>query len=302
MGPAALCDHWCLVGRSSAPGDLQAALKRLGRTDLAPSVDRARGTLWHLHDPTVVLRLPRRASDPVAVLRNQVRRDIGSLSQRLPAGGRGAAHVLRAAPLVERPTSSRQPASPAGRSRSARALSLLSQCPRYLKAHGLHPQAPRAPQCRADPGESAADRPSGRSEVTKSQYVLQLMHLDFHHGSRKVLTRAGERITPLLVASSTIARGSCPRPVVHQRRHRATRAWLLQALRKVGLPRSLMNDRGSAMMSGEFTAGLIALGILHVPTLPRSPHVNGKQEAWWSQVECRLLPMFEGEASLRSSS
>lgn len=32
------------------------------------------------------------------------------------------------------------------------------------------------------------------------EYVLQLMHLDFHHGSRQVLTRAGERITPRLVA------------------------------------------------------------------------------------------------------
>lgn len=58
-----------------------------------------------------------------------------------------------------------------------------------------------------------------------------------------------------------------------------------QALQKVGLPRSLMSDRGSAMMSGEFTAGLHRLGILHVPTLPRSPHVNGKQENLWSRVE-----------------
>jgi putative transposase len=31
-------------------------------------------------------------------------------------------------------------------------------------------------------------------------YVLQLLHLDFHEGSRKILTRTGERITPLLVA------------------------------------------------------------------------------------------------------
>jgi putative transposase len=37
-----------------------------------------------------------------------------------------------------------------------------------------------------------------------------------------------------------------------------------------------MTDRGSAMISAEFTAGLHALGILHVPTLPYSPHVNGK--------------------------
>ena len=71
-----------------------------------------------------------------------------------------------------------------------------------------------------------------------------------------------------------------------------------QALAKVGLPRSLMSDRGSAMMLCEFTAGLTALGILHVPTLPRSPHVNGKQENLWSRVEGRLLAMLEGEANL----
>jgi transposase InsO family protein len=48
---------------------------------------------------------------------------------------------------------------------------------------------------------------------------------------------------------------------------------LCQALQKVGLPRSLMSDRGSAMISGEFAAGLHHLGILRLPTLPYSPHV-----------------------------
>jgi transposase InsO family protein len=48
---------------------------------------------------------------------------------------------------------------------------------------------------------------------------------------------------------------------------------LCQALQKVGLPRAIMSDRGSAMISGEFTTGLHRLGVLHLPTLPRSPHV-----------------------------
>ena len=43
-----------------------------------------------------------------------------------------------------------------------------------------------------------------------------------------------------------------------------------------------MSDRGSAMMSGEFTAGLTALGILHVPTLPRSPHVYVPEQFMFS--------------------
>jgi hypothetical protein len=52
------------------------------------------------------------------------------------------------------------------------------------------------------------------------------------------------------------------------------------------------------MISGEFTAGLHRLGILHLPTLPYSPHVNGKQENLWGRVEGRLLAMLEGEANL----
>lgn len=75
-----------------------------------------------------------------------------------------------------------------------------------------------------------------------------------------------------------------------------------QALQKVGLPRSLMNDRGSAMMSGEFTAGLERVGILQVPTLPRSPHVNGKQENGWSRVESRLLEKLRREGIIRLGS
>ena len=130
-------------------------------------------------------------------------------------------------------------------------------------------------------------------------YVLQLMHLDFHHGSRKVLARTGEWITPLLVAFID----DRSRFLGHAQWYAAEGTEQLvhgfsQALSKVGLPRSLMSDRGSAMMSGEFTAGLTALGILHVPTLPRSPHVNGKQENLWSRVEGRLLAMLEGEPHL----
>ena len=59
-----------------------------------------------------------------------------------------------------------------------------------------------------------------------------------------------------------------------------------------------MTDRGSAMFSGEFMAGLHRLGVLHLPTLPYSPHVNGKPENIWGRIEGRLLAMLEGEANL----
>jgi len=68
---------------------------------------------------------------------------------------------------------------------------------------------------------------------------------------------------------------------------------LSQAFLKRGLPRSLMSDRGSAMMAAEIQQGLRRLGILHQPTLPYSPYQNGKQESYWGQIEGRLLAMLE---------
>ena len=125
------------------------------------------------------------------------------------------------------------------------------------------------------------------------------MHLDFHHGSRKVLTRGGEYVKPLLVGFiDDRSRFLCHAQWYTSEGTEELVHGLCQALQKVGLPRSLMTDRGSAMISGEFTAGLHHLGILHLPTLPYSPHVNGKQENIWGRVEGRLLAMLEGEANL----
>lgn len=53
-----------------------------------------------------------------------------------------------------------------------------------------------------------------------------------------------------------------------------------------------MTDNGSAMISGEFQNGLFELGIKHDKTLPYSPYQNGKQEAFWGQLEGRLLAML----------
>jgi len=72
----------------------------------------------------------------------------------------------------------------------------------------------------------------------------------------------------------------------------------MQALLKRGLPRALMSDNGSAMISGEFTQGLGRLGIKHELTLPYSPHQNGKQESFWGSVEGRLMSLLDAEPNL----
>jgi putative transposase len=68
---------------------------------------------------------------------------------------------------------------------------------RYLKAQGLLRQRPLR---RVSAGALAARDRLEQREVRsyEVEHVLQLMHLDFHHGSRKVLTRAGEYVKPLL--------------------------------------------------------------------------------------------------------
>jgi transposase InsO family protein len=169
---------------------------------------------------------------------------------------------------------------------------------RYLKAQGLTRR--RTPRRSSEGAIAARDRLEQREVRSyEVEHVLQLMHLDFHHGSRKVLTRRGEYVKPLLVGFiDDRSRFLCHAQwYTHEGTEELVHG-LCQALQKVGLPRSLMSDRGAAMIAGEFTAGLHRLGILHLPTLPYSPHVNGKQENLWGRVEGRLLAMLEGEPNL----
>ena len=240
----------------------------------------------------------RRAADPVAVLRNQVRGDIG----RFPSVCAAAADALRAQ-YAEHPSWNAQLLHDNLRVVLAAADPPVP-CPsyasvrRYLKAHGLtRKRAPHRGNAEICGGAGILVEREIRSfEV---EYVLQLVHLDFHHGSRKVLTRRGEWVKPLLVGFiDDRSRFLCHAQWYTNERTEELVHGLCQALQKVGLPRSIMSDRGSAMIAGEFTAGLHRLGILHVPTRPRSPHVNGKQENLWSRVESRLLAMLEGEAHL----
>lgn len=59
-----------------------------------------------------------------------------------------------------------------------------------------------------------------------------------------------------------------------------------------------MMDNGSAMRSDEFVQGLMRLSIQQQYTLPYSPYQNAKQEAFWAQVEGRLMAMLEGVETL----
>lgn len=284
-----------LLAAPPADGELQGALEALAaRTWRHPftGLDIRFGTStiqrWYY--------AARGAPDPVAVLRNHVRSDVG----RFPSVSAEAAQALNTQ-YAAHPSWNAQLHH--DNLRVTLTASGVMACPsypsvrRYLKAHGLvRKTPPRRGELTGNPSAGLQEREIRSYEV---EYVLQLLHLDFHHGSRKVLTRRGQWVKPLLVGFiDDRSRFLCHAQWYTNEGTQELVHGLCQALQKVGLPRSIMSDRGSAMISGEFTAGLHHLGILHVPTLPRSPHVNGKQENLWSRVESRLLAMLEGEASL----
>jgi len=131
------------------------------------------------------------------------------------------------------------------------------------------------------------------------EHVAALWHLDFHHGSRRVLTRAGSWVKPLLLGViDDRSRLVCHLQWYLDESAQSLVHGLSQAFMKRGLPRSLMTDNGAAMLSEEVATGLATLGVVHQTTLPYSPYQNAKQESFWGRVEGRLMAMLEGEQAL----
>jgi putative transposase len=125
-------------------------------------------------------------------------------------------------------------------------------------------------------------------------HVHALWHLDFHHGSRRVVDADGRWHTPLLLAFvDDRARLVCHIQWYLSEDTERLVHGLTQAILKRGLPRAIMHDNGSAMRASEFLQGLENLGIASKPTLAYSPYQNGKQETFWTLVEGRLVAMLK---------
>lgn len=170
---------------------------------------------------------------------------------------------------------------------------------RFMRHNGLV-RARRIPK-RGTPGaEAAAQRLESREVRSyEAEYVGELWHLDFHEASRPVLTREGRWVKPQLLGLLD----DCSRLACHTQWYLGETAenaahGTSQGIQKRGLPRGLMSDRGAAEMAGEFVNGIESFGIEHQPTLPYSPYQNAKQEAFWTLIEGRLLPMLEGVKEL----
>jgi transposase InsO family protein len=238
----------------------------------------------------------RKAADPVAALKNRLRGDIArfpSLSQtvidalvmqyREHAGWTAQLHFDNLCAAFKG---------------SDTTVASYPTVRRYLLAQGMFRQA--RPK-RATAGALAARDRLERLEVRSFEvdHVNALWHLDFHHGARKVLTRSGAWVTPMIMCViDDRSRLVCHLQWYLDETAQSLIHCLCQALMKRGLPRALMTDNGAAMMAEETTTGLAALGIVHQPTLPYSPYQNAKQESFWGRIEGRLMAMLEGDEGL----
>lgn len=170
---------------------------------------------------------------------------------------------------------------------------------RCMKSQGLFKRPRRGPA--HSPGAQVAEHRYEAREIRsyESEYVNGLWHLDFHHGSLRVLRTDGQWAYPILLGIlDDHSRLCCHLQWYLAEGARELCHGLCQAFQKRDLPRSLLYDNGSAMIAAETEQGLTRLGVLFENTLPYSPYQNGKQESFWNQIEGRLLPMLEGVADL----
>jgi transposase InsO family protein len=169
---------------------------------------------------------------------------------------------------------------------------------RFLKRRGMRRRS--LPQRDTEGVRAARERLETR-EVRSYEVECfgALWHADFHDGSRAVLTKRGELVSPQLFGCiDDHSRLICHLQWYVNEDTEVFVHGMSQAFLRRGLPRALMTDNGPAMSSGEFTEGLARLGVSHNPTLPYCAFMNGKKENFWGRIEGRLMAMLQHEKPL----
>ena len=133
----------------------------------------------------------------------------------------------------------------------------------------------------------------------EAEHNHALWHLDFHESPKRVVDSHGVWHAPrVLCVLDDRSRLCCHIQWYLSETAENLIHGLTQAFYKRGLPRALLTDNGAAMLAHETREGLLRLGIVHETTLPYSPYQNGKQEAFWSGLEGRLMSMLSHVAPL----
>jgi transposase InsO family protein len=288
-----------LLASPPAPGDLRAELSRLAKK---PWRHPTTGELVRFGLSTIErwYYAARAGSNPVGALRRKLREDSG----RYLAITNELAQALRRQ-YAEHPSWSYKLhldnlAVQIERDPDLGALPSYPTLRRFMAAQGLLRQRRRRPRQEREGEIRAREYVAGREVRSfESEYVSGLWHLDFHHGSLKVLRPQGDWVTPILLAIlDDRSRLVCHAQWYLDETAESLIHGLMQAFLKRGLPRALLSDNGSAMIARETTQGLTRLSVTQHTTLPYSPYQNGKQESFWNPVEGRLLAMMEGQADL----
>jgi transposase InsO family protein len=291
--------------RFSVIGPLLAAPPECGK--LRVELDRLAGKMWR-HPITGewrqfgastierwYYRALREPNDPVGALARKVREDCGTHPSMSMELGEKLRIQYRQHPSWSYQLHADNLAALAAEEPKLGKVPSYQSVLRFMQAHGLikRPRRGRGHTAGVEAAEQRFEHFEIRSYET--EYGNALWHCDFHHGSLKVLLPDGQWSGVELLG----VLDDCSRLCVHAQWYLAETAQNLihglnQGFEKYELPRALMSDNGSAMTAAETVQGLVRLGIVHERTLPYSAYQNGKQEAFWGQVEGRLLAMLEG--------
>lgn len=238
--------------------------------------------------------------DPISPLRRQVRRDAGE-QRSLAAGLREALRTqYRNHPSWSYLLHAQNLAVLAEQERALGSMPSYDTVRRYMKSHAMH----RQPRKRSRPHTAGVEQARQRLEhfevrSFEVEFTNALHHADYHNGSLKVVTRAGDWETPVLFASlDDHSRVACH---VQWYLHECGETFAhgtSQAFQKRALPRGYLTDNGGPMTCAEVRHGLHDLGVTHHTTLAYSPHQNAKSEVFWASVEGRLLAMLENDREL----
>lgn len=232
----------------------------------------------------------RRAQDPVVVLKRKVRNDVGRPRSLLPAQQDALREQYDGHPDWTWRLHYDNLVALAAVTPALGKLPSYATVRRYMKACGMR-RMPRIGEM--TDGEARAARRRDEREVRSYEMpnVNALWHADFHAGSLKVLV-GGEWCCPWCFC----VLDDRSRLVCHAQWYLVENAensvhGFSQAFMKRGLPWGLMTDNGSGFIAAETQEGLRRLSVRSELTLAHCPYQNGKQEAFWTLLEGRLIAM-----------